>query len=195
MSEQTNNRDREYYAENRERILAQKKDYYVRTRDSKLEYNKKYYEKHKDAASSYGREYHAKNREKHLLQMKQWDKNNTARRNAAKVRDYAANPWRKLLREAKTRAKNKGIEYSLSAKWAISVWAGKCDLTGLTFVTGPGRPGPFSPSIDRIDTSKGYTPENSRFILFRVNCLKGDDANDANALLIANALISNNANR
>ncbi len=32
----------------------------------------------------------------------------------------------------------------------------------------------FSPSIDRIDSSKGYTPDNCQFVLWAINVFKGD---------------------
>jgi hypothetical protein len=84
-------------------------------------------------------------------------------------------PWLSLLYSAKDRAKKRGIEFSLTAEWAESCWAGRCAVTDLPFLIGARGPGPksFSPSIDRIEPRKGYSPDNCRFVLMAVNALKG----------------------
>jgi hypothetical protein len=85
-------------------------------------------------------------------------------------------PWAKLIRGAKRRAAQKGLECDLTVDWASARWTGKCEITGIPFdLALPGKPGgrPFSPSIDRIDSTKGYTTDNSRFVLWAINAMKG----------------------
>jgi len=48
----------------------------------------------------------------------------------------------------------------------------------------------YSPSIDRIDNSKAYTPDNCRFVLNCVNSFK-HDGTDADIYRIAEALLLN----
>lgn len=78
-----------------------------------------------------------------------------------------------LWRGAKGRAKKYGHEFSLTKEWVKErIDAGTCELTGIKFIVGSkivGRCGPYSPSIDRIDSFKGYTPDNCRVILWALN--------------------------
>ncbi len=53
-----------------------------------------------------------------------------------------------------------------------SLTRGTCDLTGLPFEPDPGvlkRRSPYTPSIDRIDSSKPYTKKNFRVVLWAIN--------------------------
>ena len=85
-----------------------------------------------------------------------------------------AYPWRHLLKGAKERSIKKNVPFSLTEEWASAKWTGRCELTGLEFVTnglGSG-PKPRSPSIDRRIPSIGYTSENCRFVLSCINSFK-----------------------
>lgn len=60
---------------------------------------------------------------------------------------------------------------TLTAEWAIEkLLAGNCEGTGLpfTFDVGSGHQ-PFAPSIDRIDSALGYTPDNCRMVITAFN--------------------------
>jgi hypothetical protein len=97
-------------------------------------------------------------------------------------------PWLMLIAKAKFRCKTVGLEYSLSKEWATAMWDGKCSVTGLPFSRGNGRTHILSPSLDRIDSSKGYTPENCRFVCWGINRFKGEDS-DADMILLARAML------
>lgn len=45
----------------------------------------------------------------------------------------------------------------------------------------------FAASIDRIDTKKGYTQDNCRFILFAINCMR-QNGTDEEMIFIARSL-------
>lgn len=72
---------------------------------------------------------------------------------------------------ARNRAKQKGLEFSLTKEWVKSR-GNNCELSGLPFrpeYDGVHDRNPFAPSVDRIDSSKGHTPENSRLIFSCLN--------------------------
>lgn len=85
------------------------------------------------------------------------------------------------LKSAKTRAKAKGRAFSISLEWALNEVEKsgfRCALTGISFyekapMTRTGRH-PFSPSLDRIDNSKGYTPDNVRIVVLAINIMMAD---------------------
>lgn len=83
-----------------------------------------------------------------------------------------------LLGHCRRRAKKRGKDFSLTLEWVDErLLAGVCEVTGISFAM-KGSRHPFMPSIDRIDSSKGYTPENSRVVLWMINAAKNDLAED-----------------
>ena len=59
---------------------------------------------------------------------------------------------------------------------ARRIEAGVCEMTGLAFSLKPSRLNfhdPFSPSLDRHDRLKGYTPANTRVVVNAFNVAKG----------------------
>jgi hypothetical protein len=72
---------------------------------------------------------------------------------------------------ARYRAKQKGLPYALDEN-AIqgAIDAGVCELTRIPFDLEHGKTW-NSPSLDRIDSSKGYTPDNVRVVLYCLNVM------------------------
>ena len=91
-----------------------------------------------------------------------------------------------LLNSAAARAKEQGLEFSLSLEWLASRNLETCPILKKSFawkadVTDPSKYGgknkkinPMAPSIDRLDSTKGYTPENCWVISRRMNAIKND---------------------
>lgn len=82
---------------------------------------------------------------------------------------------RRLLEGARKRAKDKGLECTLTMA-DIKV-PERCPVLGIVLKRGVKlgqRRGPIdeSPSLDRIDNSKGYTPENTVVVSWLANRLK-----------------------
>lgn len=99
-------------------------------------------------------------------------------------------PWHYLLLSRKREAAQRGLEFSLTNEWAESRWTGRCEVTDLPFEQNKAKgPWPFSPSVDRIDNTRGYAPDNTRFILWGVNALKGAGT-DNDMLAIARAIVA-----
>ena len=97
-----------------------------------------------------------------------------------------------MLHICKQRAREKGIDFTLTIDWVEEKLSrGVCEITGIAFVLGTIRH-PFLPSIDPIDSNKGYTPENCRMILWMLNAAKGDSSEDhfqSNLRQVAEAVI------
>lgn len=71
------------------------------------------------------------------------------------------------------------------------VKAGKCQLTGLMFDFKPSEKtfrNPYAPSLDRIDSHKGYTKDNVRVVLTAVNEALGEHT-DEEILPILEAMV------
>jgi DNA-directed RNA polymerase subunit RPC12/RpoP len=83
-------------------------------------------------------------------------------------------PEVRMYRRAKSRAKSKGLEFSIT-KEDIVIPA-TCPILKCPLVVHKGQSGAFpdSPSLDRIDSSKGYTPDNIWVISQRANAMKSN---------------------
>jgi hypothetical protein len=101
-------------------------------------------------------------------------------------------PGLAALASAKERAHKRLREFTLTKQWVIETYTGRCQLTGLPFVVSTGSNNAYSPSIDRIDSAKGYTPDNCRFILWAINRFKMVDT-DETMLSIARALVAHSS--
>ena len=103
------------------------------------------------------------------------------------VEDYRKTPKgyiRKLLSRIENRANKRNLECNIAIEWIIDKleeidW--KCEVTGIKFdITHnetqsnikSGYDCPYALSIDRIDSSKGYTEDNVQFVIHWVNWSK-----------------------
>lgn len=168
---------------------------YCSNRCAKIYSYRRNIDKYKTAAKTYrlsnlekyklrGKQFYEANKSARLAYAKQWK---TARR--------LNQPWIPAIEATKQRAKIKGIPFELTFEWGKKRWTGFCELTGLPFTIGHrGKPGAgfFSPSIDKIESNKGYTPANCRFVLHCVNTFKFTGT-DEQMYLVAEALIKNKA--
>ncbi len=81
---------------------------------------------------------------------------------------------KRMLARAKSRAKLKGREFAITAN-DIHI-PDTCPVLGIPLVTSSGKSGgtPNSPSLDRLDSSRGYTPDNIIVMSQRANLMKAD---------------------
>lgn len=86
-------------------------------------------------------------------------------------------PERVLFELARQRARQEGLEFSLTAK-DIPEIPEFCPIFGIRLERSKVRSNPNSPTLDRIDNSKGYTKSNVRIISYRANSLKSNSTDE-----------------
>jgi DNA-directed RNA polymerase subunit RPC12/RpoP len=91
-----------------------------------------------------------------------------------------------VMGNAKQRAKYLGIEFSLTKEWLLSNAVDKCPLLDLDLVYSADKSEDKSASIDRIDSSKGYTIDNCKVISFKANRIKNNATYSELLCLVSN---------
>jgi hypothetical protein len=116
------------------------------------------YQKRKLENPKYNVDRYSKYREQYLSRRKNWSASEYGR-----LYD--------IFSAARTRAKKKKIEFDLTMDFVIKMFSNQgslCALTGLKLNTGFKQKGnnwnPYCPSIDKIDSEKGYTKDNIRIV-------------------------------
>lgn len=81
-----------------------------------------------------------------------------------------------LLQQAKIRSKKKGVEFELTLQDLLALYPidGLCPVFKMPIQFNTGKDRTNSPSIDRIDASKGYTKDNVRIISWKANRMKSN---------------------
>lgn len=97
-------------------------------------------------------------------------------RDKIKQNDPIKHILQNMLWDSRKRAKKKGWEHTLSYDDLIKAFTTHCPVTGveLLWECGHGKPQENSPSLDRIDSTLGYTPDNIWIISYRINRIKND---------------------
>lgn len=110
-----------------------------------------------------------------------WQRKNKVTRTAKKIAQInearRKDPLRALWKNARERARNRGLEFTI--RWEDLRVPSHCPILCIPLQShlGLGRTGhhvDYSPSIDRIDNSRGYTPDNIVIVSYRANRLKSD---------------------
>lgn len=123
---------------------------------------------------------YAKNRERRLADTRLWK---------------ASNPELARASQLISAARKRGVGCSLNCHAiAAAIKAGACQVTGLRFVLTNGKPSPWSPSLDRINGALGYTPENTRVVVWLYNCAK-NEFGDADVAILAEAIAAKSAEK
>ena len=112
----------------------------------------------------------------------------TCRANKHRFKLQKENPIRYTARQmcasAHKRAKRKGLEYDLDSAFVEDLCVDICPILGRTLEYGGGDKSDNSPSLDRIDSSKGYTKDNVWVISLLANLMKSS-ASEKDMLLFA----------
>jgi len=127
-------------------------------------------------------------REKHAEVNARWyEKNKERERYKARKKKKSHRAYG-LFNAARTRAKRKSLDFTISLEWVESKLAlGKCEVTNLSYELKLEGRGPWHPSIDRTDSSKGYTPDNCKLVCWLYNSAKSE-FNHTDVMILVKAL-------
>lgn len=135
-----------YYESNKSRLLEKMKVLSSKNKDKRKEYNKLYYHENKVKLIAQQREYYYKQKEE--------------------------NPIHQIYLRLKSRAAKKGLEFNLEES-DITI-PETCPFLDIPLFFTKGKQSKNSPSIDRIDNSKGYIKGNICTMSSRANGMKND---------------------
>lgn len=156
-------RDRSYRAKNKNKHREYAKKYRIKNKDNPV-YKKKKAEQ--------DRKYREKNKDKIRRQAESMREERNAKRRQNRRRQLLEDPIPFLIESSRRRAKKRDMEHTITAS-DIKI-PRNCPVLGIPIFVGSGRACPNSPSLDRIDSSKGYTRENVIVVSWRANDLKRD---------------------
>lgn len=97
--------------------------------------------------------------EKHRAYQRRYQKENTSTEQA-------------MLNRSKSRARKKGFEHNITIE-DIKI-PNTCPLLGIQLIKGRDGVHPNSPTLDRIDSTKGYVKGNVWVISYKANTIKSD---------------------
>jgi hypothetical protein len=153
-----NPEDRKAYREaNREKITAYKKAWREANREKIEAYNTAYREANKERIKARDKAYRETNKETLAAKTKAWRE---------------THPEKALLKRARARANKIGQEFNIDE--SDIVIPAVCPILGIELKLADGRMEPGSPSLDRIDNSKGYIKGNVAVISNRANRIKSN---------------------
>lgn len=86
---------------------------------------------------------------------------------------YRKDFWAFKCRLKRSEAKKKGWDFDLTPEYLEEIYTGVCPVYGVPFVMFD-KHHPNCPTLDRMDSSKGYVKGNVNWISFRANRIKYD---------------------
>jgi hypothetical protein len=125
----------------------------LKDNEARLEWQRQYYLDHKEERLAYAAE-------------------NAEHYKALRVRSYHKDIARAMWHSAKSRAKRKGLTFTITQN-DITV-PDVCPLLLIPIAASTEARAPGSPSLDRKDATKGYVPGNVWVISYRANRIKND---------------------
>lgn len=134
--------------------------------------NMEYYERNKEGMKAQATEYYWLNREKTLQSVRKYREDNRETIKAKGREYYRKNLVNRLLNGTKARARKWGFEHDITAEDIIIPEV--CPLLNIPLQISDKRTSSGSPSVDRIDSSKGYIKGNVWVISHKANTIKSD---------------------
>lgn len=141
--------------------------------EAKREKSRQYRQKNAQKLNEKNRQYCQQN-----PQIRQQYRQQNAQKLNEKRKQYRLTPAG-FLTHYKSTAKGRGINFTLTLEWFEEQFTKPefkiCAISQIEFVDANGNPTqPFSRSLDRISSTKGYTPDNIRWVCFKYNSWKSD---------------------
>jgi hypothetical protein len=136
----------------------------------KIKNNQFYQNNKKDKIKETRKKHYENNKEKIKQKRKEYYYNNKE-----KIKEYIKSP-RGMHKLYKASAKHREINFTLSLEWfeeqiKLSEF-NYCAISGIKFVDG--EISPFSRSLDRLDSVRGYEPDNVKWVCYKLNSWKSD---------------------
>lgn len=130
----------------------------------------------KEELSEYKKQYYVDNRDAILEKSKLRRLTSSEHINNLRKNRHRTNPAKELYRAAKRRAKNKSLEFSITLDEIVI--SESCPILGIPLIVGDSKIHDTSPSLDRIDNSKGYIKGNVQVISNLANRMKNSASNE-----------------
>ncbi len=152
-------------------------------RERRRETSRNWYNANKERAKKTRRQHYLNNKEKYAILGKEWKDNNKELQKKLASESYhrrkldPLNIKHYLLKHAKARAVQKGIEFNLVED--DIVLPDSCPIMGLSFNRSTRK---YGYSLDRKDPTKGYTKDNVWVISQIANAMKWDSTHEERVL-------------
>ncbi len=191
--EETKKYEQEYYKKNAEKRKAYSKQWRRNNKERKNEYQKAWREKKKQYMVDWQRNFRAKNKKI----CEEYRKRSLLKAKTERPIEFIA---RRLFFGSKSRAKAKKMAFDLTQEWIVEkIKSGKCSVTNIPFYINPikddNKSGPvsaFAPSLDRINTNRGYTKKNTQVVIWIYNSAKSSFTHNE-VMVLAEALNKTNS--
>lgn len=174
--------NQQYYLKNKDKILEKEKERYQKRKPQKSTKAKEWYNKNKDKVKQSQQDYYKENKEKVLVRTKQQYLSN-----------IPGSFEKRLLNSARNRAKRSNLDFNLSLQDIVIPNLCVYLNIPLTTIVGKGKV-MSNASIDRIDSTKGYTKDNIQIISWKANIMK-QDASIETLIKFAEGVLQTHAGR
>jgi len=146
--------------------------------DKKSQQSKEYYIKYKDEVQAANKKWRAHNKEK-LQAYEKSDFRKEKNKSWVKLKRLK-DPSTFLFYSAKRRSKLSNLEFTITKEHIRNIYPkdNKCPILGIDLFVSNKKTTDNSPSLDRIDSKKGYVPENILVISHRANRIKNNSTID-----------------
>jgi len=156
------------------------------SKENRVESNKRYYQKHKERILEYQKTYFEVNKEHVLKTIHEYRDSNRDLIRERQRESYRKKIIIRMLSAARIRAEKRGLDFNIDE--TDIVIPEKCPLLEIEIKIAYKVANANSPSLDRIDSSKGYVKGNVMVISYRANTIKSN-ATPSELLKLASNLI------
>jgi hypothetical protein len=166
-----------YYEQNKEKIKARAQAHYLQNKEKALERSIEWQKTH---------------REKHLRYVADYAKRNPSVSAAANKRYREKHKGsltlhvRRMIGSSKRRAAEKGWDFNLDKDYIKSIWPldNCCPILGIPFdMLSASVKNKAGPSLDRVDSTKGYIKGNVAIISWKANSIKNEGSAEEHQLI------------